>query len=235
MCGRWLVWIATLAAFPHLTFAQRFGMMIPAYGDVEMARGGVIRIGGERPVKRLLFRIGTPVSTRITAGKVSVEIDRQAAELTENRQGGILTLTADVQEAADWFASGKLHQVRVSVLGGPEYSNQWTVERTESPLMTETAGDDEGVPVEIKLSQPVLPLLLSPRQKTFKVSAVVNRTDARVLINGKAPAATKPSGSLNVEVSDEIEAAGFGGQLVIEATGTKQDYCRMVILGAKAR
>lgn len=206
---------------------QKFALVLPDFSAVEFSQSGVIHLPNGR-TKLLEFRIGKPASDRLDPGAISVEIDQSPAE-PEIVTADTMIVRVRATDSPDLLPPGLPHRVTLKVRKHPEYSNSWILEHADDLWLTEAAGDDEGVPLEIKLARPALPLLASPSKPLpLTVQGTVNRTQATVLVNGTAAALTPLNDGLSSQFSLALTLPTTVRELVIEATGTKGDTARSI-------
>ncbi len=226
---------AILSAVPGIVAVQsiqrnalKFALRIPKLFDAEFPHGGALKVP-RGAVKQLEFSIGSPAADRISDGAVSVLIDGAPFDPIIVHQGGRILVTIKASEEPDLFSSEKPTRVRIGVRGDPDLGQEWIVDRHDLPFAIETSGDDEGVPVDLQLTAPGIPLLFGKtetRPVTFK--GTVNRKSAQLTFNGQ-PATLRTQGPLSSQFSAPVQISSSQKEIVIEATGIKSDSCRLVI------
>ena len=208
--------------------APKFALRIPKLFDAEFPHGGSLKVP-RGAVKQLEFSIGSPTAERIGDGSLSVRIDDAPFDPIIVHQGGRILVTVGASEEPDLFSSEKPTRIRIGVRGNPDLGQEWIVDRHDLPSAIETSGDDEGVPVDLQLSAPGIPILFGKtetRPITFK--GTVNRKVVQVTINGQ-PAILRAQGFSSSQFSAAIQIPSSQKEIIVEATGVKSDSCRLVI------
>jgi type 1 fimbria pilin len=203
----------------------RFALAIPDVSPFAMGGGGVVRIPIAK-VGRLEMSIGAPASRRIDPGSISVELNQVRLEPITTT-GAVMTVTVNLA-AGDWKVDAP-NRLSVSVRGTRDYANEWLIEKGTGLAMVETVGDDQGVPVEITLRQPRLPVI-APASGTMPlvIQGAVNRAAAVLTVNGQPVAPTTSSDGMSGEFRVPLTVTREVAEVVIEARGKADDYSRVI-------
>lgn len=210
---------------------QKFTLVIPSVTRVALAQGGRVLVPDTAGrIRQFQVEIGAPASRRIQPGMIGLELDQTPCEAVSTTSPDKLVLQVKAVDEPDFLPAGSIHLLELKVRGQPELNSKWTIERAKDPFLTESVGDDDGVPVQISLLAPPLPLLLSAREaRTFDIRAKVNRAHPAITLNGQnANAQTSPNG-ISSEISARIEITPDDTDLVIQATGSQHDGARLII------
>lgn len=208
---------------------QRFCLRLPKqFESVLFQGGGVLKIPKEK-IQLMEFVLGPPAGNRIPDGKITVQVNREPYDPVISHAGGALIVTIKATDEPDILAQDGSTKIDLNVRGMSEFNQKWVIEPHDLAYAVETVGDDDGVPLELKLSAPPLPLFVSggaARPLTFRGS--VNRKTATVTVNGEATVLT-PKSALSSEFNAPVSLAPNQRQVVVAAVGGKEESCRLII------
>ncbi len=216
-------------AFPAAAAdSQRFSLRLPGLYSSDFPHGGALKIS-RQAVRQMEFEIGSPAAERIADGAISVQVNGGPLDPVISHEGRRLSVTVKAGEEPDLIPGDSPARIAIRVRRSPEYDQTWIVDRHEAGFAIETAGNDEGVPVEVHLTAPSPPILIPRNEsRTILFKGTVNRKEAIVSVGGeKAILSARPDGSSDFTARASI--LPNQKDVVVEAAGSKSDVCRMVI------